>query len=76
MPLSNKWNMTDNIYHRQPSYAPVKPKGVDQFVFDFAQKNSKRETYLYNNRLFFGIVNPTQKDKDRYNANWEYINTL
>lgn len=49
---------------------------VDKNVILFAEKHGKKEAYLYNNRLFFGQINPTEKHKEQYNVNWNYINSL
>lgn len=76
MPLSTKWNMTDNIYYRQSVFVKECPVGVCEHVFNFSLKNTKRETYLYNNRMFFMFSKPTQEQKDQYDRNWQYINTL
>ena len=49
---------------------------VESHIVEYAKTHSKKDTFLYNNRLFFGICNPTQKHKDQYTANWSYIKSL
>ncbi len=51
-------------------------EGVSPEIVKFYINNSKKETYLYNNRLFFGYSKPTQEQKDQYDRNWRYIKSL
>lgn len=49
---------------------------VDECIVQYSNSHSKKETYLYNNRLYFGIINPSQANKDQYDINWKFINGL
>lgn len=42
---------------------------IKNFVLD----HSKKESFLYNNRLFFFYVNPTEKQKKEYEGNRLFI---
>lgn len=74
---SNKWDKTDNVYTQsgkiQSDASTIK---VDNHILEYASYNSKRDTFLFNNRIFFGIVNPTQTQKEQYSVNWNYIKSL
>lgn len=74
---STKWNLNDNVYTQsgriQGEQNSVK---VENHILEFASHHTKNETFLYNNRLFFGVVNPTEKHKTQYTVNWNYIKNL
>lgn len=91
MALSNKWNMTDNAYVQSRMNSNVilpynngvmgmfenKHDGrVNKCIIDFAKTHDRKDTLLYNNRLYFGIVNPKQVHKDQYETNRTYILNL
>lgn len=50
-----------------PSISP------DPIVMDYTQRNGRREGLLYNNRIFFGYINPSQQRKDEYDVNRTWI---
>jgi len=41
---------------------------VDNDVIEFSKKHSITESFLYNNRLYLSIINPTD-DKIQYSIN-------
>ncbi len=45
----------------------------DIMVVDYTKKHGRREGLLYNNRIFFGYVNPSQQRKNEYDINREWI---
>jgi hypothetical protein len=74
--LSNKWNMTDNVYvqSRMQTQVIAKPEiSVDPVIVDYAKTHDRRDTLLYNNRLFFGYIRPSQQVKDQYDINRTWI---
>ena len=88
MALSKTWNMTDNIYiqsrmnivEENPFNNGVmgifetKHDGkVNKCIVAYAKTNNKIDTLLYNNRLYFGIINPKQVNIDQYETNRMYI---
>lgn len=44
-----------------------------QEIKDFVKAHSRKDSLLYNNRLFFGYVNPSDKRKKEYENNREFI---
>lgn len=46
---------------------------VDWNVVDYAKTHTKKETLLYNNRIYAGYVNASQQRKDEYSVNREWI---
>ena len=40
---------------------------------NYVMSHSRKESLLYNNRLFFGYVNPSDERKAEYNANRLFI---
>lgn len=77
--LSNKWNMTDNVYVqsrtsiRQQAQVNTPDVSVDPAIVEYAKTHSRKDTLLYNNRLFFGYINPSQQQKDEYDVNRTWI---
>jgi hypothetical protein len=51
----------------QPSIMPC------PMVMEYTEKHGRREGLLYNNRIFFGYINPSQQRKDEYNVNRDWI---
>ena len=45
----------------------------DPIVMEYTEKHGRREGLLYNNRIFFSFINPSQKRKDEYNVNRSWI---
>lgn len=45
----------------------------DPMIMEYTEKHGRREGLLYNNRIFFGYINPSQKRKDEYNVNRDWI---
>jgi hypothetical protein len=45
----------------------------DPIVIEYAKRNGRKEALLFNNRIFFGYINPSQKCKDEYDVNREWI---
>jgi hypothetical protein len=45
----------------------------DPSVIDYTRRNGRKEGLLYNNRIFFGYIRPSQKRKDEYEVNREWI---
>ena len=54
--------------------------GVESHIIEYAKTHSKKDTFLYNNRLFFGAGLPYVKlgeaKEKQYTANWKYIKSL
>jgi hypothetical protein len=77
MPLSNKWNMLDNVYvqsrmgMKTTQTNPVAT--VDPFITQYAENHDRKDTLLYNNRVFFGYIRPSQQVKDQYDINRTWI---
>lgn len=72
--LSAKWNMTDNVYVQSRLSAIAAPViCVDPFIVDYAATHNRKDTLLYNNRLFFGYIRPSQQHKDQYDVNRTWI---
>jgi len=46
---------------------------VNSCVADYALNHTRSETLKYNNKLYFGVVNPKQVHKDQYNTNRNFI---
>jgi hypothetical protein len=46
---------------------------VNKCIIEFAKTHNRRDTLLYNNRLFFSIMNAKQVHKDQYETNRLYI---
>lgn len=69
--------MTDNVYVQSRTQAPpisAKPAiSVDPVIVEYAKTHSRKDTLLYNNRLFFGYIRPTQQRKDEYDVNRTWI---
>lgn len=42
-------------------------------VMDYTERNGRREGLLYNNRIFFGYIKPSQLRKDEYEVNRQWI---
>ncbi len=49
---------------------------VDPVIIEYAKTHSKRDCFLYNNRIYSMYLNPSQKRKDEYDANWKFIKSL
>lgn len=53
---------------------------AESHIVEFAKTHSKKDTFLYNNRLFYGAacrytkLNETKEKQ--YTANWKYIKSL
>lgn len=46
---------------------------VDLHVIEYARKYGRKEALLFNNRIFFGYINPSQLRKDEYDINRDWI---
>jgi hypothetical protein len=46
---------------------------IDQEVKNYAIRHGYIAGLLYNNRLYFGYVNPTKKQKEQYEINRRWI---
>ena len=53
--------------------APTTSITPDKMVIDYTIRNGRREGLLYNNRIFFGYINPSQQRKDEYDVNRTWI---
>jgi hypothetical protein len=75
MAHSSKWNMTDNVYVQSRSVlvCPVVTDHVDPVIKEYAKSHSRKETLLYNNRIFFGYINPSDARRREYDANRIWI---
>jgi hypothetical protein len=88
MALSKTWNMTDNAYFQSRSnvvaenpfnngvmgiFETIHDGKVNKCIAEYAKSHDRRDTLLFNNRLYFGIMNPKQVNKDQYEANRTYI---
>lgn len=49
---------------------------VNRCIVDYAKTHSMSETLGFNNKLFMGIINPTDVNKLQYEANRNYILSL
>jgi hypothetical protein len=58
---------------RDNSTWPVPSVMPDPTVMDYTERNGRKEGLLYNNRILSGYINPSQKRKDEYNVNREWI---
>jgi hypothetical protein len=69
--------MTDNVYVQSRTWASasaVSPDAsVDPAIIAYAKTHIRKDTLLYNNRIFFGYINPSQKRKDEYDVNRTWI---
>lgn len=45
----------------------------DPMVIAFTEKHGRREGLLYNNRILFGYMRPSQLRKDEYTTNRDWI---
>lgn len=71
--LSNKWNSTDNIYSLNRNVEQKKESAVDINVINYALNHTRKETLLYNNRLFAMYINPSEQRKNEYSVNRDWI---
>lgn len=66
--------MTDNVYVQSRLCVKAKPAvSVDPAIVEYAKTHNRKDTLLYNNRLFFGYINPSQQRKDEYSVNRSWI---
>lgn len=66
--------MTDNIYVQSRISVVAAPAvSVDPVIVDYAATHGRKDTLLYNNRLFFGYIRPSQRQKDEYDVNRTWI---
>jgi len=42
-------------------------------IKNFVKTHSKKDSFLYNNRLFFAYINPSEKRKKEYTENRIFI---
>ena len=87
MSLSNKWNLTDNVYFqsRNTVIEKIYNNGimglfekkhdgkVNKCIVDYAKSHTRNETFGFNNNLYFGIVNPKQVHNEQYETNRKFI---
>lgn len=88
MALSNTWDMCDNIYINNivdKSESSIYNDGimgifeklhdgkVNRRVAVYDKKHGRKEGLLFNNRLLFGMLNPSEVSKAQYNTNRDYI---
>lgn len=87
MQLSKKWNLTDNIYYLNRNSIVENPFNngvmglfekqhdgrVNKCIVDYAKSHTRKETLLFNNRLYLGIINPKQVHNEQYETNRKYI---
>lgn len=66
--------MTDNVYVQSRMSVIAAPViSVDHFIVDYAATHSRKDTLLYNNRIFFGYINPSEVRKAEYDVNRKWI---
>lgn len=58
---------------RWPSHQAHQAITPDPIVMEYTKKNGRKEGLLYNNRIFFGYINPSQIRKDEYTVNRQWI---
>jgi len=46
---------------------------VQQIIIDFCNSHNRNESLLYNNRLYFMYINPSELIKSQYEINRQYI---
>lgn len=46
---------------------------ADNCIIDYVKTHNKKDSLLYNNRLLFMYINPSEEIKQQYNINREYI---
>ena len=46
---------------------------VDKNIIDYVKNHTKSESLLYNNRIYFMYINPSEQRKQEYNINRDYI---
>jgi hypothetical protein len=85
MALSNTWRANDNVYSLNRRYQTIinngvmglfettTPVGVNSCIVDYCKTHNRSECLLYNNRLYFGITNPSEASNVQYNFNRDYI---
>lgn len=49
---------------------------TEKLVLDYAKLHGKKEAFLYNNRLFFSIMNRNDLHKQQYSINRQLIINL
>lgn len=68
--------MTDNVYiqsRMNMTATTASCISVDPVIVEYAQMHDRKDTLLYNNRLFFGYIRPSQAIKDQYDINRTWI---
>ena len=85
MALSKKWDLSDNAYSNSKIGVSPFNNGcmcmfedkfdgrVNRCVAIFAKQNGRKQGLLYNNRLYLGVANPSEKEKKQYEANRLWI---
>lgn len=49
---------------------------ADPAIVEYSKTHSKRDCYLYNNRIYFMYLNPSEQRKSEYTANRNFINKM
>jgi len=81
-----KWNYNDNVYslsrkHMNTTFVSPAPSNVSPEIVSFRNGNTKRETYLYNNRLAYmgngsgKIVSTGFMTPEQHDINHKWIST-
>lgn len=51
----------------------IYPMIPDPLVIEYTEKHGRKEGLLFNNRIYFSYINPTQQQKDEYEFNRTWI---
>lgn len=65
------WFTLHNI--RQMLENEIAGKSVDPVISEYAKAHNRKDTLLYNNRIFFGYIRPSQRQKEEYDINRTWI---
>lgn len=75
--LSNKWNTEDVVYNNVSfnngvmcMFEDFHDGKVNKCIIDYALKNNKEATLLYNNSLYLNICNPQKRHKEQYETGY------
>jgi len=82
--LSNKFDHTDNVYFNNKinvsfnngvmgMFEKQHDGKVNKCIIDYAINHNRKDTLLYNNRLFFSCSKKTQVVKKQYETNRLWI---
>lgn len=82
--LSSKWSSEDVIYKNENNglsfnngvmcmFEDYHDGKVNKCIIDYALNNNRKDTLLYNNRLYFSISKPKTHHKEQCETNRQWI---